>query len=445
MIDNESPGNAIASRSFRVAVVGGGIGGLCLAHGLRRDGIDVAVYERTEVRDDWLQGYRIHINPAGSSALQSCLPPALWEAFLATAGRPSAGFGFFTEQLGELLYLPYELITNGPGDPARAHHSVSRISLRQVLLRDLDDTVHFGKVFRRYEQNADGTVTAHFADGTSITCDVLVAADGANSAVRRQYLPDARRVDTGVVAVAGKLPLTEQAKAWLPERLRTGVSNILPAGEGFLFVAVWEGDRRAVAALRPDGAPGRSGGLLLDNTQDYLFWAYAAGRDRYPADVVSGGDGAVLQQVVASAIDGWHPDLTRMVTSSDPSTVAPVIVRSMAPVPAWTTTSITLIGDAIHNMTPMAGIGANTALRDAALLRDKLIAAHRGETDLLAAIHDYETQMLDYGFAAVKLSLRNAQMAASSNRLTRWAFATMLRATNRLPPLKRRFAQQIGS
>ena len=288
-------------------------------------------------------------------------------------------------------------------------------------------------------------MTAHFADGTSITCDVLVAADGANSAVRRQYLPDARRVDTGVVAVAGKLPLTEQAKAWLPERLRTGVSNILPAGEGFLFVAVWEGDRRAVAALRPDGAPGRSGGLLLDNTQDYLFWAYAAGRDRYPADVVSGGDGAVLQQVVASAIDGWHPDLTRMVTSSDPSRVAPVIVRSMAPVPAWTTTSITLIGDAIHNMTPMAGIGANTALRDAALLRDKLIAAHRGETDLLAAIHDYETQMLDYGFAAVKLSLRNAQMAASSNRLTRWAFATMLRATNRLPPLKRRFAQQIGS
>jgi len=226
---------------------------------------------------------------------------------------------------------------------------------------------------------------------------VLVAADGANSAVRRQYLPDARRVDTGVVAVAGKLPLTEQAKARLPERLRTGVSNILPAGEGFLFVAVWEGDRRAAAALGPDGAPARSGGLLLDNTQDY------------PADVVTGGDGAVLQQVVASAIDGWHPDLTRMVTSSDPSRVAPVIVRSMAPVPAWTTTSITLIGDAIHNMTPMAGIGANTALRDAALLRDKLIAAHRGETDLLAAIHDYETQMLDYGFAALKLSLRNAQ------------------------------------
>ncbi len=79
------------------------------------------------------------------------------------------------------------------------------------------------------------------------------------------------------------------------------------------------------------------------------------------------------------------------------------------------------------------------------LLGDKLIAVQRGESELLSAIGDYETQMRDYGFAAVKLSLRNAKQAASGNRFGRLAFKTMLPTTNALPPLKRYFARRIGS
>jgi flavin-dependent dehydrogenase len=61
------------STPLHVLVIGGGIGGLCLAQGLRQAGVSVAVYERDRTRADWLQGYRIHINPAGSKALHEWL------------------------------------------------------------------------------------------------------------------------------------------------------------------------------------------------------------------------------------------------------------------------------------------------------------------------------------------------------------------------------------
>ncbi|HEY7430427.1 MAG TPA: NAD(P)/FAD-dependent oxidoreductase [Streptosporangiaceae bacterium] len=418
-----------------ILIIGGGIGGLCLAHGLRRAGLSVAVYERTGTRTDWLQGYRIHINPRGAGALHACLPPAQWDAFTATAGKPSAGFSFLTEQLRDLLFLPNELIAGPQTSPAGSHHSVSRITLRQVLLTGLDDVVHLGKEFTRYERTPDGRVTAFFADGTSATGDVLVGADGANSRVRQQYLPAARRAGTGIVAIAGKLPLTDATRAWLPERLAGSVNNIMPPRDSSMFTAVWEGDRRRLAVSDPGAPPG----LLFDNTQDYVLWAYATKRSAYPAEPT--GDGAALRDMVRSMISGWHPALLRLVGESDPGTISPVVIRAMAPVPPWPASPVTLLGDAIHNMTPMAGIGANTALRDARLLRDKLAAA--SPATLVAAIGEYEDAMRGYGFDAVKLSVRNARQAASGP-FGRAAFRVVLRATNAVPPLKRQFARALG-
>src|SRR4029079_5927836 len=95
----------------------------------------------------------------------------------------------------------------------------------------------------------------------------------------------------------------------------------------------------------------------------------------------------------------------------------------------------TLLGDAIHNMTPMAGIDATTALRDADLLRRNLIAAG---PDVTAAVADYERRMLDYGFAAVGQSLRNARFAASGRPVTRRLMRAALRGVYLVPPIKRR-------
>ena len=141
---------------------------------------------------------------------------------------------------------------------------------------------------------------------------------------------------------------------------------------------------------------------------------------------------------------GWAPALRDLIGGSDPHTVNAVRVRSATPVGAWPTGRVTLLGDAIHNMTPMAGIGANTALRDADLLRRQLIAVAAGERQMLPALHEYEERMRAYGFAAVRQSLRNARQAGSANRLTRAAFRGVLRTVAVVPPLRRRMASSLG-
>ena len=212
----------MTSTSPRVLVIGAGTGGLALAHGLVRAGIDVRVYERDAVRTDGLHGYRVGIDPDGSRALHALLPADLYDTFVATCARAPRWFNMLTEQLQEVLALEIPL----EDDPVESEKSVSRMTLRQVLMTGLEDVITFGKEFTRFDRHADGTITAHFADGSSATGDLLVGADGAGSRVRRQYLPQARQEEIGIIAIAGKLPITEESAALVPPRVFQGISMI---------------------------------------------------------------------------------------------------------------------------------------------------------------------------------------------------------------------------
>jgi salicylate hydroxylase len=436
---------------FRVLIVGGGIGGLTLTQGLKKAGVEVAVYERDRgARTDRLQGYRVHLNPTGARALHECLPPQLFDAFVATTGKSEGRFCFLTEQLRELLSLDAELTGARAADPLESHHSVSRITLRQVLLAGLQDVVHFDKKFVKYDQAPEGTVTAFFEDGASAIGDVLVAADGGNSRVRQQYLPHAERIETGLIGIAGKLPLTAATRHLVPAQLRGGTAVINSPKGRMMFLATQEFDHRTIALTMHgiggnDAAAQEHPGLLFDNTVDYAMWAFATHRQKYPPSAeLEELDSSALQELTLTMIADWHPDLRRMVHSSDVSTIALLPIRSSVPVEAWPTTTVTLIGDAIHSMTPMRGIGANIALRDAALLCSNLIAACRGDKPLLEAIGDYEAEMRGYGFAAVRGSLQAARQMTSDSTLGRVAFRTFMRTVNAVPPLKRRIFAGMG-
>ncbi|MFI6295864.1 FAD-dependent oxidoreductase [Nonomuraea sp. NPDC050790] len=409
-----------------VAIIGGGIGGLCLAQGLRKAGVQVTVYERDRTPADRLRGYRVHIDPHGARALRDCLPPELWRAFLDTTGTSGQDFGFLTERL-DLLAL---IETPKAADPADDHHSVSRITLRQVLLSGLEDVVCFGRTYERYERLPDGRIRLHFAGGGTALADIVIAADGGNSRVRKQYLPHAERVDTGITTVAGKFPLTGETRGLLARRLTDGPNNVIaPRGVG-MFCAPHELD--GIAPVAGIGATEQDG-ALMDNAASYILWAVGAAEGHFPADVAE-LDGAALRSAVSAMISGWHPDLRAMVERCDPGTVSLLPIRTSIPIEPWPASTVTLLGDAIHSMTPMRGIGANTALRDARLL----CRALTGGGDEVTAIAAYEERMREYGFAAVRDSLRAAKQFVGGGRLARTGFRTFLRTVQRFPSLKSR-------
>src|SRR5437016_5867488 len=169
---------SLASAPLHVVIIGGGIGGLCLAQGLKKAGMSVAVYERDRTLTDRVQGYRVHINPTGSRALHACLPPQLFDLFDHTCGKPGRAIRFLTEEMKVLLAFEGEMMPEQHHEPIAKHRSVSRISLRQVLLSGLDDVLHLGKAFTRYEERGDGRIVAHFEDGSCPEGAILVAPGG---------------------------------------------------------------------------------------------------------------------------------------------------------------------------------------------------------------------------------------------------------------------------
>jgi 2-polyprenyl-6-methoxyphenol hydroxylase-like FAD-dependent oxidoreductase len=419
---------------LNVIIIGAGVGGLCLAQGLRQAGVPVRVYERDQAPDARLQGYRLNIEPMGSRALADCLPGRLWQLLVATAGDPGPGMGVYTHRMKLLMREPGET----PPDPADGTHAVSRATLRRVLLAGLDD-VAFGQEFTRYSRDGD-QVTAHFADGTAATGTLLVGADGARSRVRQQFLPRARVTGTGGFGVGGKVILTDETARWLPRALTESKNMILPRKD-FLFTAVFRrrlSTERAADELRgPLAAAGIDADDALREAKepDYVMWAYVANDARYP-DVRPTAGGEVLQAAIARRNAAWHPALRRLVAASDPATVSRFEFTAARPVKPWPTGNVTLLGDAIHHMPPVGGIGGNTALVDARDLCQMLREAGSGDpAQLRAALAGYERQMLKRGFGAVSASRRYLTLAISRNPALRLTALGFFRLCGAVPPL----------
>jgi 2-polyprenyl-6-methoxyphenol hydroxylase-like FAD-dependent oxidoreductase len=425
---------------MKVLIIGAGTGGLALAHLLKQAGVCIAVYERDPVPNADTGGYRVGISPAGSRALKACIPNELYELYVATCSRSPRYFNMLTEQLGEVL--SFDIDDEGP-NALDGERNVIRKTLRRVLLKGLEDDVFFGKALEGYANNADGSVTACFQDGSLATGDVLVGADGTSSTVRKQRLPEARLEDTGIVSLGGKIPMTAEAKALLSDKMFKGMSLIMaPMGFGAIVHSLEFANIRSgsgFAARWPDFVE------ALD--EDSIGWGVWGARQNFPRDP-TGLSGEQLQELGLEITRDWHPHLRALIRMTEPSTIHDVKMRTSVPLTPWTSSNVTLLGDAVHTMTPGRGAGANTALRDAALLGRMLVEADQGQKPLLEAIHAYEVEMLRYSAEAVQESKK--QMDASDlahrpivGRLQLAATRGAMRTINAIPALKRRAFRQM--
>lgn len=359
--------------SMRVAIIGAGVGGLCLAQGLVKAGVDVRVYERDTAVDSRYQGFRIGIGGIGLESLRTCIAPRLHPLLDAATGELSGTRRIVDTHLEPLGELP----------PLHGAMATDRRVLRYLLLGGLDHVVEFGKRLDHYTELPDGRVRADFTDGTSVTADLLVGADGVNSAVRHQLLPHADHGIAGFGGVLGRTTLTDEYAALVP-----GFGTVVRGENVTLMLGKMRFRRpphEAAAELAPD--------VWLPPTDSYLRWAMLL-----PPEVDRAGDD--MRDLVGDLIGDWHPTLRKLVREADAANDLGTL-RYAKPVPHWETRPVTLLGDAIHVMPPSAGLGANTAFLDAATLVRELTTGD----PLLTAVERYEHTMLDHGFTAVRASL----------------------------------------
>jgi salicylate hydroxylase len=396
----------IAKRDYRmtnqhihVVIVGAGLGGLCLAQGLKRHGISFAVYERDCAADSRTQGYRIRIDEAGQRALAACLPKKLNDLFRQTCSITRSEGQFLNPHLEAIGGRPSESwrpsATPSDGEAAIGDRSANRLTLREILLTGIEEHVHFGKAFERYEEQENDTVRVLLDDGETVIADLLVGADGVNSSVRQQRFPLLEPEDSGATCIYGKTFVRSDG----------AVAAALMSGTSVIFAENLAVIVDSMSFNFPSDAP------ALTPVQDYLYWAIIGRTAALDSDGESllYGRAAKLRQTVERLSDAWHPGLRAVFAEADAATVVALPVRCAATLSPWISRHVTLLGDAIHAMSPAGGVGANTAFEDAAMLAAAVVDAATDRCPLRMAVADYETGMRARANAAIRASMDGAR------------------------------------
>lgn len=374
---------------MRVIVVGAGIGGLALAQALHRGGVDVSVHDRDHDVSA-TGGYRLHLDHHACAALRRGLPPELYQALLGSSAGSAAfrQFAFLDHRMRVLAVEPRD-----PGDDALL---VGRIPLRRLLAHGLDDVLRFGSEFTHHQTHPDGTVTAHFADGSTDRGDLLVGADGVGSRVTTALTGRPTSLPLGVSGLAGRTPLTDALRARLPEAVRTGPALAIGPGGIGVFLSVHD----------PAGGtlidPAACVAVPADVEGADLVWGINATDGHFPDGV---RDRADLQRVAVAMLDGWDDDV-RALVAADASAVGIFGFHAADPggdLTPWPSGVVTGIGDAVHAMPPTGGRAAATAVRDADLLAGHLLAV--GTSTVPLAVRAYEQRMPSYAADAIRESL----------------------------------------
>jgi 2-polyprenyl-6-methoxyphenol hydroxylase-like FAD-dependent oxidoreductase len=373
-----------------ILLSGAGLSSLLLARALLSHSIPFEIYERDASFDVRGHGYRLRLSEEGIDAVESVLDPASFQRWYDGCSKTSTGgkgIQSFDAVTGEEKEVAPQNLTSRGGKVV----GVARGFLRKSLMEGCENHIHWGKGVVGYEMTPGGDgVHALFEDGTkSPEGQMLIAGDGIHSRIAQQLSEGKLKVyDTGARLIHG------QASTTAFKALGEGVFGIhdvaRPSGKLFLITNV-----------RPED---------MDDPNVEFGWTMSGepGTISAPNDdfAVTGAPAADLAKRLTS---DWHPKFRSMIEQMNVKEAGFWKMTCSSPkgIPEWTNNPrVTVIGDSVHSMTPAAGIGANTAMRDSALL-GRLLREAGGFRDGLTA--EYEKEMRVYGAEAVRTSYGTAR------------------------------------
>jgi 2-polyprenyl-6-methoxyphenol hydroxylase-like FAD-dependent oxidoreductase len=329
----------------RVAVVGGGVGGLTAAVALARRGIEVDVYEQSQALAQ--VGASLQLGPNALRLLADLgLLPALRE------------IGVLPDAVRFVRWDDGSLLLHTDLGPAMEDHfgapqlDFFRPDLHRVLAGALPSgCLHLGARVVDVEQT-DAVALIHLADGSRVDADVVVAADGIRSPLRQLLAGADDPVFSGTVVYRGVVSRADVADLH-PEHV-----NYYWLGPYRHGVSYWisRGELLAVNCAVQDAEWSRESWTLEAPTDEAL-----------------------------AAFDGWHEPLRERIRRCPMLLRGAVFVRQ--PLEHWSYGRVTLLGDAAHAMEPFQAQGAAQAVEDSYVL-----AACLADTDdVVDALVRYET------------------------------------------------------
>ena len=386
-----------------ILISGAGLASLLLAKALRRASIPFQIFERDSSISFRAQGYRLRLSTEGLDAIQSALGPEDFQRFWDICGKTGGGgFASLNALTGSKIdsempkydekkqtnddegakgsSAPKETLTSRDGKII----GISRGEMRRLFLEGCEPFICWSHQVTGYELTASG-VRAIFADGSkSDEGEMLVGGEGIYSKVAKQLSEGKLKVyDTGARGIHGQAPTT--AFRNLGEGVWRMLDETKPDGKVFVITNVRSGDMDD-PNVQFGWTMGAQPGVIEPPNNDYSM---------------IGKPAADIAKALAA---NWHPRLKPLFDEMTESEAAfwKITCSTPAGVPEWRNEPrVTVIGDAAHSMTPAGGIGANTAVRDSALLGRLLAEAGGYKNDVTAS---YEKEMRVYASQAVQTS-----------------------------------------
>ncbi|WP_210617309.1 FAD-dependent oxidoreductase [Mammaliicoccus lentus] len=342
-----------------MTIVGAGMGGLVLARVLYLQGVPVTIYEAEASTTARTQGGKLDIHERdGQIALEIAGLTNEFKSIIQEGGEASR----VVDQNGKVLL-------DDPDDGTHGRPEVLRGDLRNILLDSLPEgTIQWNKKLTNIQTFNGGQHELTFADGSTVTTNVLVGADGAFSKVR-PLLSEATPEYVGIASVETYLYDVDEK--------HNDAANIV--GDGAMYAL----------------SPGK--GFQAHREPNNIIHTYVSlKRSKIWFDEINFENPETAITQIAAEFEGWPKELTALINDSE---TAPVL-RKVFTLPIghrWDRVpGVTLIGDAAHLMPP-AGEGANLAMFDGAKLGQAIADNLDNVEEAIAA---YEASMFPRSAAA---------------------------------------------